>query len=43
MLPYATNFQIYSFHDFWDIEGKRTGGGVKIPPPTTTQIRFNLR
>ena len=42
-LPDVTTCQIYSFHDFWDIKGIPTGGGVKIPLPTSNQIRFNLR
>ena len=39
MLLNAAKCQGYSFHRFWVIKGKPTGEWIKLPPPTTTQIR----
>ena len=41
MLLNPEKFQGYSFYPFWVIQGKPTGGGVKLPRPLT-KIRVKI-
>ena len=40
IFPDDAKFQGYSFYHFWVIKGKLTGG-IKLSPPSHTQIRVN--